>query len=165
VLDLKGQYSGTEVDQSADPELYELVVDGFPDAVIEDPNLNGETRHLFDGQEHRVSWDYPIRSIDTVENLPWEPDWLNIKPSRFGSVSSVFDCIEYCMDRDITMYGGGQFELSVGREHIQALASILYPDSPNDVAPRGYNEPVPDDDLRGSPLVPPSPEARGIAWD
>ena len=33
------------------------------------------------------------------------------------------------------LYGGGQFELGVGRDQIQALASLLYPAGPNDVAP------------------------------
>ena len=37
------------------------------------------------------------------------------------------------------LYGGGQFELSVGRDHIQALASLFYPDGPNDVAPRDFH--------------------------
>ena len=165
VLDLKGQYHGTEVDQSADPELYERVVEGFPEAVIEDPDLNDETRPLFDGHENRVSWDYPIRSVETIEDLAWQPDWLNIKPSRFGSVKSLFETIDYCIENDISMYGGGQFELSVGRRQIQTLASVFYPDSPNDVAPRGYNKPEPDDDLPTSPLTPPSSEVRGIAWD
>ncbi|MDZ7689311.1 MAG: hypothetical protein U5J64_11500 [Halobacteriales archaeon] len=163
VLDLKGQYHGTEVDQSADPELYELVIDGFPDALIEDPELNDETRPLFDGNEGRVSWDYPIRSVGTVEDLPWEPDWLNIKPSRFGSVRSVFDTIEYCMENEIEMYGGGQFELSVGREHLHALASLFYPNAPNDVAPKEYNTPKPADGLTSSPLQPPS-QPRGMEW-
>ncbi len=163
VLDLKGMYEGTDVDQSADAELYELVIEGFPDAVIEDPNLNDETRPLFDGHEDRVSWDYPIRSVDTVEDLPWEPDRLNIKPSRFGSVGSVFDTIEYCMENEIEMYGGGQFELGVGRGQIQAIASLFYPGSPNDVAPGAYNDPEPSDGLPTSPLTPPS-QPRGFEW-
>jgi hypothetical protein len=165
VLDLKGQYHGTEVDQSADPELYELVINAFPDALVEDPELNDETRPLFDEHKNRVSWDYPIRSVETVEDLPWQPDWLNIKPSRFGSVQSVFDTIDYCMENGIEMYGGGQFELSVGRGQIQALASLFYPESPNDVAPRGYNSPEPSDDLPKSPLMPSSSDVRGIAWN
>ena len=164
VLDLKGQYHGTEVDQPADPELYERVVEDFPEAVVEDPELNDETRQVLEGHESRVSWDYPIRSVETVEELPWQPDWLNIKPSRFGSVRSVFDCVDYCYENDIQMYGGGQFELSVGRGQIQALASVFYPDTPNDVAPREYNRPEPSDGLPTSPLSPPS-QPRGFGWD
>ena len=37
------------------------------------------------------------------------------------------------------MYGGGQFELGVGRPQIQELAALFYPDGPNDVAPGAYN--------------------------
>ena len=40
------------------------------------------------------------------------------------------------------MYGGGQFELGVGRGQIQYLASLFHPDSPNDVAPAGVQLPA-----------------------
>ncbi len=163
VLDLKGQYHGTTVDQPADPDLYKQVTEGFPDALIEDPALTDETRPIFEGHEARVTWDYPIRSVETVENLPWEPEWLNIKPSRFGSVKALFDTLEYCEERGIRMFGGGQFELDVGREHLHAIASLFYPDSPNDVAPTGYNDPEPRDDLPSSPLEAPA-DSRGFEW-
>jgi len=163
-LDLKGQYHGTTVDQPADPDLYERVVEGFPDALIEDPELNDETRSLFEGEEERVTWDYPIRSVETVEDLPWEPTWLNIKPSRFGSVKSLFDTLDYCKKHNIQMFGGGQFELDIGREHIHAIASLFYPDAPNDVAPKAYNAPEPSSGLPSSPLDPPS-TSRGLEWN
>lgn len=162
-LDLKGQYHGTSVDQPADPELYERVIEGFTDALIEDPELNDETRSLFDGHEERVTWDYPIRGVDTIENLPWEPTWLNIKPSRFGSIKSLFDTLDYCLKNGIRMFGGGQFELDVGREHIHAIASLFYPDAPNDVAPKEYNDPDPSGGLPSSPLDP-RPSPRGLEW-
>ena len=53
------------------------------------------------------------------------------------------------------MYGGGQFELGVGREQIQAVASLFYPDAANDVAPSAYNTATPGDDLPRSPLPAP----------
>jgi hypothetical protein len=162
-LDLKGQYSGTEVDQAADPVLYELVLEGFPDAVVEDPALTEATRSLIEPHVDRLAWDYPINGLDDIAELPWEPRWLNIKPSRFGSIESLFETIEYCLDREIAMYGGGQFELSVGRSHLHALASLFYPDAPNDVAPRGYNDPEPGAELPGSPLVP-QDDQRGLGW-
>jgi hypothetical protein len=166
VLDLKGQYHGTTVDQDADLELYERVVDEFPDALIEDPELTDATRPLLDGVEgvaERVSWDSPIRSVETVTELPWEPEWLNIKPSRFGSVEALLDALEYCREHDIDCYGGGQFELDAGREHLHAFASLFYPDAPNDVAPRAYNDPDPDGDLPRSPLSPPT-DPQGLDW-
>ena len=165
ILDLKGQYEGTEVDVPADPELYELVLEGFPNAIIEDPALTDETRPLFEdaGVRSRVSWDAPIHGLEDVESLPWEPDWLNIKPSRFGSLESLLETIAYCNERGIRLYGGGQFELGVGRGQIQALASICYPDGPNDVAPGGYNDPDLDPDLPVSPLEPPE-DTVGFGW-
>lgn len=164
ILDLKGQYEGTEVDTPADPELYRLVADAFPDAVIEDPALTDETEAVIEAHEDRVSWDHPITGIESVQDLPFEPQWLNVKPSRFGTLESLLDTIEYCQKRDITLYGGGQFELGVGRGQIQSLAALFYPDAPNDVAPGGYNVPDPVADLPSSPLDPPT-DPVGFGWE
>jgi hypothetical protein len=152
VLDLKGQYAGTAVDQPPDPRLYRSVVREFPDEVVEDPKLTAETREALTGSEHRWSWDAPIHSAaDIAERAP---RFCNIKPSRFGSVERLFEAIDYCNTHDITMYGGGQFELGPGRPQIQALASLFYADSPNDVAPSEYNFGGPRPGLRTSPLPP-----------
>ena len=165
ILDLKGQYEGTDVDVPADPELYRLVLEAFPNAVLEDPALTDEMRPLFDDPDvrSRVSWDAPIHGVDDIKALPWEPDWLNIKPSRFGSLESLLETLAYCAERDIRLYGGGQFELGVGRGQIQLLASLCYPDGPNDVAPRAYNDPELSTSLPSSPLEPPA-EPRGFRW-
>jgi hypothetical protein len=163
LLDLKGHYVGTTVDQPPDPALYERVIEGFPDAVIEDPALTDETRGLIGSVQDRISWDAPITGVESVRDLPFEPRWLNIKPSRFGTVESVLETIEYARERDVTLYGGGQFELDVGRAHIQTLAATFYPDAPNDVAPGGYNLPDLPADLPGRPLAP-SDDAAGLAF-
>jgi len=154
LLDLKGHYTGTTVDQAPDPDLYERVIRGFPDAVIEDPALTDETQAVVASARDRLSWDAPITSVESVRDLPFEPRWLNVKPSRFGTVESLLDTIEYAQANDIACYGGGQFELDVGRAHIQTLAATFYPDAPNDVAPGGYNLPDLPADLPGSPLAP-----------
>ena len=161
VLDLKGQYRGTSVDQDPDPALYERVIEGFPDAVVEDPALTDETRSLVEGAADRVSWDAPITGLDSVRGLPFEPRWLNVKPSRFGTVASLLETIEWALDEGVALYGGGQFELDVGREHVQTLAATFYPDGPNDVAPGVYNDPEVPDTLPRSPLEP-SADARGL---
>ncbi|WP_266080397.1 enolase-like domain-containing protein [Haladaptatus caseinilyticus] len=158
IVDLKSQYEDAAVGQSAEPDLYCRVRDGLPDVVIEDPAYTNETAPILDSARNRISWDVPITSVESVESLPFEPKWLNIKPSRFGSVESLFDTLEYCDRHEIRLYGGGQFELSVGREQIQLLASLFYPNSPNDVAPRGYNDPEPTDGLPTSPLDAPTVE-------
>ena len=57
-----------------------------------------------------------------------------------------------------------QFELGVGRDHIQLLASLFYPDGPNDVAPGGYNDPEVAPGLPTSPLDAPS-NTVGLSYD
>jgi hypothetical protein len=153
-LDLKGQYKGTVVDNPADPELYRLVADALPEAWIEDPALTPETDAVLAPHRGRVTWDAPIHSVADVEALPFPPRTINIKPSRFGSLRRLFDTYDYCGERGIGMYGGGQFELGVGRGQIQYLASVFHPDTPNDVAPAGYNLAPLDPDLPESPLAP-----------
>ncbi|PSP84483.1 hypothetical protein BRC96_04995 [Halobacteriales archaeon QS_6_64_34] len=165
VLDLKGLYEGTEVDVEPDADFYRRVADAVPDAFLEDPKLTEETRPVFEGREARVTWDMPITGVESIEALPFEPDWLNMKPSRCGSVQSVLDTIAYCEREGIQLYGGGQFELGVGRQHIQALASLCYPDAPNDVAPGGYNDPEAAVGLPASPLAPPAdPQGIGVGF-
>jgi hypothetical protein len=159
ILDLKGQYHGTVVDQEPDPELYRRIVEGFPGAIVEDPAMTDETEPVLADAHDRISWDAPITGIESIERLPFEPEVLNVKPSRFGTVESVLDSIAYCLDRDIELYGGGQFELDCGRDHIQLLASVFYPDGPNDVAPSGYNDPDVRSGLPTSPLRPDSDPA------
>jgi hypothetical protein len=156
VLDLKAYYRGTVVDVEPDPVLYRNVVELFPDAVIEDASLEGECGEVLRGQEGRLSFDAPIHSVDDVRALAVEPGWMNIKPSRFGKLERLVECIEHCEAGGIRLYGGGQFELDVGRRQIQALASVFYPDGPNDVAPAEYNTGDPRPGLPQSPLPPSS---------
>jgi L-alanine-DL-glutamate epimerase-like enolase superfamily enzyme len=152
-IDLKGQYIGTIVDQGADAALYRRVVDAFPDAWIEDPRLTEETGPILAPHRDRITWDAPIHSVADVEALPFAPRMVNIKPSRSGSLRELFALYDHCAARGIGAYGGGQTELSVGRGHIQLLAAIFHPDTPNDVAPTGYNDPDPPDGLPSSPLL------------
>jgi len=155
VLDLKAYYSGTPVDLPPDPELYRTVAETFPDAVIEDAALDGACGEALRGAEERLSFDAPIHSLADVDALPVAPRWLNVKPSRFGSLARLLECVDGCEARGIRMYGGGQFELGPGRRQIQTLASLLYADGPNDVAPGEYNEGKPRAGLPESPLPPP----------
>jgi L-alanine-DL-glutamate epimerase-like enolase superfamily enzyme len=153
-LDLKGHYTGTVVDNPPDPELYKLLAETFPDAWLEDPAINDETNPVLEPYRNRITWDAPIHSIEDIEALPFPPKMVNIKPSRFGGLPELFGAYDYCAERGMRAYGGGQFELGVGRGHIQYLASLFHPDTPNDVAPSGYNEPEPPDGLPSSPLEP-----------
>jgi hypothetical protein len=155
VLDLKAYYRGTSVDLAPDPKLYRAVADAFPDAVIEDPWLEDGCLEALNGAEARLSFDAPVHSLADLEALPLEPRWLNVKPSRFGTVRKLLECLEACQERGIRTYGGGQFELGPGRRQIQRLASLFYADGPNDVAPSEYNEGGARPGLATSPLPAP----------
>jgi hypothetical protein len=162
-VDFKGLYSGSIVDQAADPVLYARVVEAFPQAWIEDPKLTPETDAVLAEHRERFSWDAPIHSIEDIQALPYPPRMVNIKPSRLGGLQSLLDAYDYCAANGIGNYGGGQFELGVGREQIQYLASLFHADAPNDVAPTGYNLPDTPKDLPSSPL-PPAPSRAGFRW-
>jgi len=164
VLDFKAFYEGSPVDNPPDPVQYRAAAAAFPDAILEDPVLTGPARDALNGEEERFSFDAPIHSWADVEAVteragrgrPLALGHLNIKPSRFGSVSALLDCVERALAAGMVLYGGGQFELGVGRDQIQALASLLYPAGPNDVAPRDYHG----DAHAGAPRSPLEPLAQ-----
>ncbi len=147
VLDFKAFYEGSVVENPPDPMQYAMVARAFPDAVLEDPALEGPARAALDGREGRFSFDAPIHSWTDVEEITVRVfgshgaalRHLNIKPSRFGSVAALLYCVERAQAAGMELYGGGQFELGVGRDQIEALASLFYADGPNDVAPREYH--------------------------
>ena len=153
-VDFKALYSGTIVDQVAGVDLYERVVEALPEAWIEDPGLDrpGVDEFL---REHRdrITWDANIHSISDIEGLPFKPKMVNIKPSRVGGLESLLATYDYCAREGIGAYGGGQFELGVGRAQAQLLASIFHADSPNDIAPTGWNAEHPVGPIPASPLT------------
>lgn len=161
IVDFKSHYDGFGRDP--DFELYKMVAEGFDDVLLEDPKLTADTCPAFDGHEHRIAWDKPITGVESIEELPFRPSYLNIKLSRFGTVEALLDTIEYCQNYGIHMYGGGQFELGVGRQHIQAMASLFYPGAPNDVAPRVYNSSNIPENPPQSPLHLKDPDS-GLEW-
>jgi L-alanine-DL-glutamate epimerase-like enolase superfamily enzyme len=162
-VDFKGLYHGSTVDQPADPILYRRVAEAFPHAWIEDPALTAETDEVLAAHRERFSWDAPIHSIADIESLPYPPRMVNIKPSRLGGLRNLLDAYDYCAERGIGNYGGGQFELGAGRGQIQYLASLFHPDAPNDVAPTGFNLPEPPSGLPVSPL-PVAAAPLGFRW-
>jgi hypothetical protein len=159
VVDLKGLYEGDWVDATPGADLYRRVAEAFPDAWLEDARLTEETAPVLEPHRRRLTWDFPIHSVEDVDALPFPPVCLNSKPSRFGSLRRLFDFYDACEERGIALYGGGQFELGPGRGQIQHLASLFHSDAPNDVAPGAYNEGGPRPGLPQSPLPPPPREA------
>ncbi len=138
-IDFKGQYRGTVVDTPPDAALYRRVAEGLPEAWLEDPALTDETVPVLEAHRERVTWDAVIHSVEDIESLRWPPRTVNVKPSRFGSVERLFAAYDHCEANGIGAYGGGQWELGPGRGHIQLLAALNHPGTPNDVAPREYN--------------------------
>lgn len=174
-VDLKGAYAG-EVslddgdetpswigDPDPDPSFYTDLLEAFPDAVFEDPAVTDATRPVLEADSDRLSWDAPIHSVADFEAQPLDVGHCNVKPSRFGTLERLFDFIDYADERDLLLYGGGQYELSIGRGQLHDLASLCYPEGPNDIAPRAYNDPEPRPGLPSSPLETPA-RAPGFGW-
>jgi hypothetical protein len=152
-LDLKGRYKGTPVDVETDPDLYRRVAEAFPEAWLEDPDLDSaEAMAVLEPHRERITWDAPIHSVADIEALPFPPKTVNVKPSRFGPLERLFAAYDYCDERGIGAYGGGQSELGVGRDQIQYLAALMHPDTPNDTAPKEFNIPAVPDGLPSSPI-------------
>ncbi|MEA2348501.1 MAG: hypothetical protein QOG62_2288 [Thermoleophilaceae bacterium] len=163
-LDFKGHYRGTPVDVETDPDLYRMIAEAFPDAWLEDPDLSVPAAdEVLAPHRDRITWDAPIHSVQDIDDLPFAPKMINIKPSRFGPLSALFHAYDVCEERGMGAYGGGQTELGAGRGHIQYLASIFHPDTPNDVAPGGYNIPDFPEGLPDTPLAPGN-RATGFSW-
>jgi hypothetical protein len=150
--DFKGIYRGS-FGMPPDAELYRRIAEAFPSTWLEDPALTPATTDVLVPHRERITWDAGIHEWSDVEALPSKPLCLNSKPSRFGSVKRLFDFYDACEREGIALYGGGQFELGVGRDQIQLLAALFHPDAPNDVAPRGFNSVQPVEGLPSSPLV------------
>jgi hypothetical protein len=164
-VDFKALYTGTVVDQPPDPVLYQRVVEAFPNAWIEDPDVvTPETAAVLADHHDRITWDASIHSIDDIEALPFPPKMVNLKPSRIGGLPKLCATYDYCAERGIQAYSGGQFEIGPGRGQAQYLASLFHPDTPNDLAPAPFNENDPPDGLPVSPLAP-APAAVGFRWE
>jgi hypothetical protein len=164
-VDFKSLYRGTIVDQRPDPLLYRRVVEAFPRAWIEDPDVvTPETAAVLAGHHERITWDAPIHSITDIEALPFAPRMVNLKPSRIGGLRKLCDTYDYCAEHHIDAYSGGQFELGPGRGQAQYLASLFHPSTPNDLAPAAFNVDHPPPGLPTSPL-PPTPSEVGFGWE
>ena len=160
-VDFKAYYEGIALARASGPELYRLVAEGLPDAWLEDPALTPDTFGVLERHLLRITWDAPIGSVDDLAALEVRPHYVNVKPSRFGTLSALLDAYDYLAAEGIRGYGGGQFELGPGRGQIQYLASLFHPDAPNDVAPLGYHEVRAG--LPTSPLAP-APSPPGFRW-
>ena len=100
----------------------------------------------------RVTWDAPLHSLADVKQMARKA--INSKPSRFGSLKELLEIYEHCEATGIAIYGGGQGELQCGRFHSE---------TPNDVAPSGFNDPAVPTGMPTSPIDPAQSET-GFRW-
>jgi L-alanine-DL-glutamate epimerase-like enolase superfamily enzyme len=114
------------------PGDHERAHRALPRALIEDPAGRGPwSPSLW----RRLSFDAAVTSAGAVDTLPVRPAAVNVKPARMGGVLEALACATRCRAAGIQPYLGGMFEVGVGRRQLRALAALLCPDAPNDVAP------------------------------
>jgi hypothetical protein len=175
-VDFKGLYVGDWTTHPApDPEQYRRVAQQLPDALIEDAQLTVDVRAALTqvGALDRLTWDYPITTPSTVPGLDgstakfsdMRPGAINIKPSRSGAIDVLLATIEACDNAGLPCYSGGQFELGVGRTQVQTIASLCFPDGPNDCAPAMFHGATPERlEAVTGPVTPPAGHI-GFGWD
>lgn len=139
VVDFKGYYHGTFQGPEPEPTGYAIVAEMLPHANLEDPAWTPACAEVLRPHRDRIAWDAPFHRLRDLEELPFVPKVVNIKPSRFATVHRLLRVLQWCAEQGVQAYGGGQFELGPGRMQIQHLASLCYPDAPNDVAPVAYH--------------------------
>jgi hypothetical protein len=152
IIDFKGRYGMEYGELPALLAMYERVIAAFPDALLEDGHELPDVLELLEPEAGRISYDAPIGRVTDLNALPLPPRAVNIKPCRVGDLRSLFDLYAECRARGLVMYGGGMGEVGEGRGQIQLLAALFHADSPNDVAPSGYNAETPVAELPPSPL-------------
>ena len=153
-VDFKGRY-GMEIEAPDRlPALYERVLAGLPEALVEDPHDLPDVTALLESHADRVSYDAPIHTVADLDAQPVPARTFNIKPSRVGRLCDLFALYAACEERGLALYGGGMGELGVARGQVQLLAAMFSPDGPNDIAPPGFNALEPAAGLPLSPLAP-----------
>ena len=127
VLDFKGRGSAADVVRAHA---------SLPAALIEDPPaaaLGAAT--LDDRSGWPISVDAALVDAAALDRLPFRPRAANVKPARMGGVLEALEAVDLCGRRGIAVYFGGMFEVGAGRDQLLALATLLSPEGPNDIAP------------------------------
>ncbi len=162
-VDFKAFYTGTVVDTDIPPAQVVEIARAVPGATLEDAAPGETTALLAEHDAHRLAWDAPIHSVADIDALPVTPQRMNVKPSRIGSIQELLAVYDRLEALGAEMYGGGQFELSIGRGQIILLASLVHPHGANDTAPVAFHSFQPGGALPSSPL--PAPQSlRGFRW-
>ena len=118
--------------KKGNPRAQRLATKFFPTAIQEDPGP--DPMHASPGGTSRRSIDGPFIEENSLISAA-KPFAANIKPARMGGVLEALRGASYCIRNGIQVYFGGMFELDIGRHQLLALASLISPDGPNDIAP------------------------------
>jgi L-alanine-DL-glutamate epimerase-like enolase superfamily enzyme len=152
IVDFKGQYDMEVADEALLAQMYELVLERLPDALLEDPHDLPAITPLIAPHAARVSYDAPIHTVADIGATAHAARTVNIKPSRIGSLADLSAIYDHCERQGLRMYSGGMGEAGPGRGQAQLLTSLFHADAPNDIAPSAYNRPSLPDGLAESPL-------------
>ena len=155
-IDFKALYRGTIVDQAPDPMLYRRVVEAFPDAWLEDPDVvDPATAEVLAGaprpdhlgradpldRRHRGA---PVRAADGQHQA--------VADRRPGEALRDLRLLRRAPDRRLRRRSDRARARAAARRSTSRRCSI--PTRPNDLAPSAYNEPQPPPGLPPSPLAP-----------
>ena len=141
-LDLKGFYKGTPVDVETDPELYAKLIEAFPDAWLEDPDVTEETRPLLEpvSERRHLGRADPLDRRHRGDALVAAEDGQRQALALRRPIRNLFAAYDYCEERGIGAYGGGQTEL--GRPRPDPVPRLdLPPRHPQRRRPRRLQRP------------------------
>jgi L-alanine-DL-glutamate epimerase-like enolase superfamily enzyme len=128
-----GRVAVLDFKRSGSPVEHERAHRHVPEALLEDPLPGREPWSA--ALLRRWSVDAPVTSAAALAALSPRPAALNVKPARMGGVLEALAAVAWAGARDVVPYVGGMFEVGIGRPQLRALAAVLCPDGPNDVAP------------------------------
>ena len=125
------------------PELYRKVAEAFPDAWLEDPDLNDETRAVLEPHADRLTWDAPLHSLGGHHVAGAKAEARSTR-SRRGSdrCGSCSRSMTTAPRRASRSTAAARASRRPGRGQIQYLASLFHPDTSNDVAPVRLQRPL-----------------------
>lgn len=124
ILDFKGRGSARD---------HERFAQRFPESLLED--ALAPEKLCRDALRARRSLDAPLDAKCALGSIAPRPAAVNVKPARVGGILDALILARDAARLGCTLYFGGMFEVGVGRLQLRALAALLSPDGPNDIAP------------------------------
>jgi O-succinylbenzoate synthase len=134
-------------------ELLERVLEHLPGVLLEDPPAGAEAETILERAAASVALDAGMLTPADLERAGPRVVAVSAKPARVGSLGAHLALVEAALARGLRVHGGGRFELGVGRRQLQALAALLHPDAPNDLAPVEHHAREGAGPLPASPLA------------